>query len=135
LNWSGVSTVVIGGASFIGSHLVEALVRLEANVTVCDDFNSGRYENLKGCRKKIRIRKVDLREYQLAKKVLNWTPRTSFESGLTPTIDWYTHNRDREFVLQNLDRILFERDAAPDKARQACPKGTHIPIMGIVKIK
>ena len=39
--------LVTGGASFIGSHLVEALVRREANVIVADDFSSGRLSNIR----------------------------------------------------------------------------------------
>jgi UDP-glucose 4-epimerase len=50
-----------------------------------------------------------------AKGLLNWTPDTSFEMGLKPTIDWYVANRDPEFVRKNLDRLLFERDVVPDK--------------------
>lgn len=38
--------VVTGGASFIGSHLVEELVKLKHEVIVVDDFSSGTRENL-----------------------------------------------------------------------------------------
>jgi nucleoside-diphosphate-sugar epimerase len=38
--------LVTGGAGFIGSHLVEALVRLGASVRVLDDMTTGRRENL-----------------------------------------------------------------------------------------
>lgn len=40
------SVLVTGGASFIGSHLVERLVEVGAEVVVVDDFSSGRQENL-----------------------------------------------------------------------------------------
>jgi UDP-glucose 4-epimerase len=38
--------IVTGGAGFIGSHLVDALVDLGASVVVVDDLSSGRRENL-----------------------------------------------------------------------------------------
>lgn len=40
------SVLVTGGASFIGSHLVERLLELGADVVVVDDFSSGKLENL-----------------------------------------------------------------------------------------
>jgi nucleoside-diphosphate-sugar epimerase len=42
----GIPVLVTGGASFIGSHLVDALVERKAKVTVVDDLSSGRLENL-----------------------------------------------------------------------------------------
>ena len=38
--------LVTGGAGFIGSHLVEELVRAGNDVTVLDNFSTGRVENL-----------------------------------------------------------------------------------------
>ena len=48
--------MVTGGASFIGSHLSELLVRAGAQVTVVDDLSSGAEENLAGIRDKISLR-------------------------------------------------------------------------------
>ena len=47
LEWSGRSVLVTGGASFIGSHLVDALVQRGAAVRVADDLSSGTIENLR----------------------------------------------------------------------------------------
>ncbi len=44
--WVDKSVLVTGGASFIGSHLVDNLVKIGAKVTVVDDLSSGRLENL-----------------------------------------------------------------------------------------
>jgi len=42
----GVPVLVTGGAGFIGSHLVDALVERRAVVRVLDDFSSGSRDNL-----------------------------------------------------------------------------------------
>jgi nucleoside-diphosphate-sugar epimerase len=47
VNWDGRVVLVTGGAAFIGSHLVDALVARGARVRVVDDLSSGRLENLK----------------------------------------------------------------------------------------
>lgn len=47
MEWQGCNVLVTGGASFIGSHLVDALVARGARVRVVEDLSSGRLENLK----------------------------------------------------------------------------------------
>jgi UDP-glucose 4-epimerase len=46
MNINGLKAVVTGGAGFIGSHLVDALLEKENEVVVIDDFTSGKRENL-----------------------------------------------------------------------------------------
>lgn len=47
LKWKMKRVLVTGGASFIGSHLVDKLLSLGSEVIVADDFSSGRLDNLK----------------------------------------------------------------------------------------
>lgn len=46
VNWQGRKVVITGGASFIGSHLVDTLIQKGAEVIVADDFSSGKLANL-----------------------------------------------------------------------------------------
>lgn len=45
-SFEGVPVLVTGGAGFIGSHLVDALTDLGANVKIYDDFTSGQDTNV-----------------------------------------------------------------------------------------
>lgn len=45
-NWKGRKVLVTGGASFIGSHLVDALLSRGAKVRIVDNLSSGKIENL-----------------------------------------------------------------------------------------
>ncbi len=58
--YQGRHVLVTGGAGFIGSHLVEALVAAEALVTVVDNFSTGFYENLSLVDKKIELVEADI---------------------------------------------------------------------------
>ena len=56
-----MKTLVIGGAGFIGSHLVEELVKLKFDVVVLDNLSTGNINNLKLVKKKISFIKQDIR--------------------------------------------------------------------------
>ena len=45
-DWHGRRTLVTGGCSFIGSHLVDALIARGASVRVVDNLSSGKKEHI-----------------------------------------------------------------------------------------
>jgi nucleoside-diphosphate-sugar epimerase len=61
----GKLILVTGGAGFIGSHLVDALLERGAHVRVLDDLSSGRRENLAGVLSRIVFLEGDLRNAEL----------------------------------------------------------------------
>lgn len=66
MSYEGEAVLVTGGASFIGSHLVEDLVDRGANVRIADDFSSGSRENLATVSDQIEILEGDLKRWQFA---------------------------------------------------------------------
>jgi len=55
-----MKAIVTGGAGFIGSHLVDALLALGHEVTVLDNFSTGRAENLAHVSSKIQLHECDI---------------------------------------------------------------------------
>lgn len=70
--WKDRPVLVTGGASFIGSHLVDALVRRDARVRVVDDLSSGRLANIQGHldHNSVEFAQADLREPGIARRVV-----------------------------------------------------------------
>jgi nucleoside-diphosphate-sugar epimerase len=68
-HWKDRPVLVTGGASFIGSHLVDALVERGAVVRVVDDLSSGQLTNLKehAAAGRVQFIRGDLRANDLAR--------------------------------------------------------------------
>jgi len=73
--WTNQKVLVTGGASFIGSHLVDQLVARGACVRVVDDLSSGRLENLHQhlANGKVKFLQADLREPGVARAAMQET--------------------------------------------------------------
>jgi len=54
------STLITGGAGFIGSHLVDALIQRDQDVIVLDNFSTGRPQNLAHIVDKIQLIECDI---------------------------------------------------------------------------
>lgn len=66
MNYQDDTVLVTGGASFIGSHLVEELVDRGAEVRVADDFSSGSRDNLSAVTDAVEILEGDLKRWSFA---------------------------------------------------------------------
>lgn len=62
--------LVTGGAGFIGSHLVDALVRRGDSVRVFDNFSSGVAQNLAAVRDQIEVIEGDLRDREAVRRAV-----------------------------------------------------------------
>jgi UDP-glucose 4-epimerase len=63
--------VVTGGAGFIGSHLVEALVGEGRRVRVVDNLSTGRRENLAHITRPVEFVEGDLADFALARRAID----------------------------------------------------------------
>lgn len=73
MNWAKKRVLVTGGASFIGSHLVDKLLTRRASVRVVDNLSSGKMENISAHlrSKRIEFVKADLTNHGVIDKALN----------------------------------------------------------------
>lgn len=70
MTFDGESILVTGGASFIGSHLVEELLHQGAEVRVADDFSSGTRENLAAVKDDIEVHEGNLKRWDFAREMM-----------------------------------------------------------------
>jgi len=68
-------SLVTGGAGFIGSNLVNELVKRGDTVTVLDDFSTGKMDNLNGSIDKIKIVKGNVCDLDLMRKLMRENDR------------------------------------------------------------
>jgi len=107
-DWKNERVLVTGGASFIGSHLVEELVASGADVRVADDFSSGRRENLAAVNDEIEVLEGDLKQCSFAENATSGVDRLfhlAADHGGRGYISNYPANCATNMALDN---IVFE---------------------------
>lgn len=105
--------LVTGGAGFIGSNIVEELVRQGANVRVADDFSTGRRENLAALMGDIELLQGDLAELDFARYAVDGVDYVMHQAAI-PSVprsvdDPLTNNRAG--VVATLNVLVAARDA------------------------
>jgi UDP-glucose 4-epimerase len=74
--------LVTGGAGFIGSHIVERLLRDGHRARVLDDLSSGKESNLESCRSEVELIKGDIRDAQLVNQAMKGVDIVFHEAAL-----------------------------------------------------
>lgn len=136
LNLEGLPVLVTGGAGFIGSHLVDALVEHGARVRVLDDLSTGLLANLAGCRDRIEFLEGDIRDlgtchqacdgaaYVLHQAALGSVPRsmkdpaTTIAVNVTGTANIFTAARGagvRRVVYASSSSVYGDSDRLPKR--------------------
>ena len=66
-----MSFLVTGGAGFIGSNLVRALLERGERVRVLDNFSTGRWDNLRDVLGQIELVEGDIRSYHIVREAVD----------------------------------------------------------------
>jgi len=74
--------LVTGGAGFIGSNLVEALLARGASVRVLDDFSTGKRENLASLEGDLEVVEGDVRDYRAVRRAVEGVEAIFHEAAL-----------------------------------------------------
>jgi len=128
--------LVTGGAGFIGSHIVEALVKQKHYVRVLDNFSSGKIYNLKGLEKKIDLIKGDIcspgtcskatrgMEFVLHQAALRSVPKSMKDphaynrvniDGTLNMLEAARNSRVKRFVLASSSSVYGQVKSFPEK--------------------
>src|SRR5258708_7913868 len=75
--------LVTGGAGFIGSHLVERLVRDGAEVTVLDDLSTGRREHLRDVRDCVRFVRGNVARFEACRRAMQGVDYVLHQAAVT----------------------------------------------------
>jgi nucleoside-diphosphate-sugar epimerase len=116
--WKDRSVLVTGGASFIGSHLVDSLLEMGAVVTVADDFSSGGLENLEHRLRRrgkgtwthgdLSVHRVDLKNRAFTRKMMRGV-EVVFHLAAQHGGRGYIHTHPAECCTNMaLDELVFE---------------------------
>jgi len=109
--------LVTGGAGFIGSHLVDALLAFNYEVTVLDNFSTGRRENLAHIIDRLRLVDCDISkvgDWVKELKNIDWVFHLAALADIVPSIqnpdEYFKANVDGTFnILQAAQKNEVKR--------------------------
>ena len=126
MSLKGKTALVTGGAGFVGSHLVEALVDRGLNVRVLDNFDRGRMAYLDAAKEKgeVEVIKGDVRNRETVRKAVKGSDYVFHEAAVClnksikfpeEAIDvniWGTTNAVLAAKEENVEKFVFASSAS-----------------------
>ena len=86
--------VVTGGAGFVGSHLVQLLIKNNHEIIVIDNLHTGKKENLESVIDKIEFQKIDIRNYESMENILKNIDGVFHQAALTVVQDSFSNPKE-----------------------------------------
>ncbi len=86
--------VVTGGAGFIGSHLVEYLIKQNHDVIIVDNLHSGKIKNLDTVKDKIDFFEIDIRNFSALKNLVKGVDGIFHQAALTVVQESYVKEKE-----------------------------------------
>ena len=99
--------LVTGGAGFIGSHLTKKLVEKGDSVTVIDNLNTGKEENLESVRSKIDFEHANILDTELLEKVVKNVDGVFHQAALASVQDSFLKKNEYNNVNVNGTENIF----------------------------
>jgi len=116
-DYAGKPVLVTGGAGFIGSHLVEALIKMGARVRVFDDLSTGNRDNLRAVSDRIEFIIGDIRDAELCLRAAEGA-EVIFHLAAFVSVPESLLKPDRTFAINLFGSShIFEAAAEHGKAR------------------
>ncbi len=116
-----------GGAGFIGSNLVEALVGTAARVRVLDDLSTGRAENLAGLEADVEVVRADIRDLDACRRATDGVQVVFHEAAL-PSVQRSVNDPLRTHDINatgTLNMLLAARDAGVERVVYASSSSVY----------
>jgi nucleoside-diphosphate-sugar epimerase len=96
-----VNFLVTGGGGFIGSHLIEKLVKQGDDVTVIDNFTTGKKENLVKVINKIHLYEGSINDFDLLKSLIKGKDGIFHQAALASVQESFA--RPQEYQMVNVE--------------------------------
>jgi nucleoside-diphosphate-sugar epimerase len=106
--FDGKKTLVTGGAGFIGSHLVDELLRKNADVRVVDNLSRGRISNIAQCKDRIEFINGDLTDAKTAEAAAKNVEICFHLAAVVGSVDFMTSHPAEIFKNAIIDHNIIE---------------------------